>query len=376
MVKEYDIIIWGATGFTGKLICNYIASKNDINNIKWAIAGRNEDRLSEIARKHSIPYYIANSFDSESLDKLSANSQLIITTVGPYSIYGEKLIASCIKNNTHYLDLTGEPNFVKRISLKYKDAAESSKAIIMHSCGFESIPSDLGAYLTVKELDSDDAYLTYYLKTKGRISGGTWASFLNSISLGLSEAKSASNRESKKNTKKQKKIFYSQRFKKWAMIFPVIDKYLVMKSSRNMKEYGRGFSFNLYTLQKSLFSIILIILGIMSLTFLSKVKFIKNFLLSRIPSGTGPSEEQRKRHWFEVNIIGKSKSKEVHTTISGGDPGYEETAKFISETALCIIMQKNALLKNKGILTLVECTGDLMRARLENAGIEITISKQ
>ena len=143
-----------------------------------------------------------------------------------------------------------------------------------------------------------------------------------------------------------------------------------------MKEYGRGFSFNLYTLQKSLFSIILIILGIMSLTFLSKVKFIKHFLLSRIPSGTGPSEEQRKKHWFEVNIIGKSKSKEVHTTISGGDPGYEETAKFISETALCIIMQKNALLKNKGILTLVECTGDLMRARLENAGIKITISKQ
>ncbi len=370
-MKKYDIIIWGATGFTGKLICNYLANHNDINNIKWAIAGRDKNRLSQIAKKHSISYYIANSFDSKSLDKLSEDSQLIITTVGPYSIYGEKLIASCIKNNTHYLDLTGEPNFVKRISSKYKNAAQNSKAIIMHSCGFESVPSDLGAYLTVKQLNGQNVDLTYYLKTKGRISGGTWASFLNSISLGLGEAKLATNKGTTNNTKKQKKIFYSHRFKKWAMIFPVIDKYLVMKSSRNMQEYGEHFNFNLYTLQKSLFSIILIILGIASLSFLSKVKFVKNFLLSRIPSGTGPSKEQRKKHWFEVNIIGKTESKEAQTIISGGDPGYEETAKFISETALCIIMQKDQLLKNKGILTLVECTGDLMRTRLENAGIKI-----
>ena len=180
-MKKYDIIIWGATGFTGKLICNYLANHNDINNIKWAIAGRDKNRLSQIAKKHSISYYIANSFDSKSLDKLSEDSQLIITTVGPYSIYGEKLIASCIKNNTHYLDLTGEPNFVKRISSKYKNAAQNSKAIIMHSCGFESVPSDLGAYLTVKQLNGQNVDLTYYLKTKGRISGGTWASFLNSI---------------------------------------------------------------------------------------------------------------------------------------------------------------------------------------------------
>ena len=376
MTKKYDIIVWGASGFTGKLICDYLANHNDINNIKWAIAGRNKEKLSRIAEKYSLKYYLADSFDSDSLDKLSSKSRLIITTVGPYSSYGEKLVASCIKNNTHCLDLTGEPEFVKKISMKYKESACNSNAIIMHSCGFESVPSDLGAYITVKELSQNNIDLTYYLKTKGMISGGTWASFLNSISSGFSQVESIKSERNTAPSKTLRKIFYSKRFEKWAMIFPVIDKYLVMKSSKNVEGYGENFNFNLYTLQKSLFSIILLIIGIASLTFLSKIKFIKNFLLSRIPSGTGPSREQRKKHWFQVNIIGKTKDIEVLTTISGGDPGYEETAKFISETALCIITQEEQLLSRKGILTLVECTGDLMKERLEKAGINITTSRK
>ena len=136
-----------------------------------------------------------------------------------------------------------------------------------------------------------------------------------SSGLGSSAEKSKSN-----NSRKIKKLFYSKEFKRWALIFPVIDKYIVMKSSKSIEGYGKNLNFNLYTMQKSLFSIILLISGILTLSLLSKIKLIRKFLLSRIPSGTGPSKEDRKKHWFQVTIIGKTESNEVHTTISGGDP--------------------------------------------------------
>ena len=366
--KKYDMVIFGATGFTGKLICNYISKHKDAKNLNWSIAGRNKEKLEEISREYSVDYLLADSFDDSSLNTMSQKAKLIITTVGPYSIYGENLVASCIKNDAHCLDLTGEPDFVKKIYTNYNELAKNSNSIIIHSCGFESIPSDLGAYITVKKINADDIDLTYYLKTKGKISGGTWASFLNSISSGIGS--SAEKLQSSKS-QKIKKFFYSKEFKRWALIFPVIDKYIVIKSSKNIEGYGENLNFNLYTMQRSLFSIILLISGILTLSFLSKIKFIRKFLLSRIPSGTGPSKEERKKHWFQVTIIGKTESKEVHTTISGGDPGYDETAKFISEMGLCILTQTNDLLQKNGILTPVECTGDLMIDRLKNAGIII-----
>ena len=369
--REYDLIIFGATGFTGKLICDYISKHKDSKSIKWSIAGRDSQKLKEISKEYSVDYLLADSFNDISLNVMCRKSKLIITTVGPYNIYGENLVAACIKNNTHYLDLTGEPNFVKKINNKYNKIAENSSSIIIHSCGFESIPSDIGVYITVKELDTDNIDLTYYLKTKGKISGGTWASFLNSIS---SEMRNSAVVSKSNNFQKPKKLFYSKKFKKWALIFPVIDKYIVMKSSQNVQGYGENFNFNLYTIQKSLFSVLLLILGILTLAFLSKFKFIKKFLLSRIPSGSGPSKEERKRHWFKISIIGKTTSNEVCTTISGGDPGYDETAKFISEMGLCILTQNNDLLKKNGILTPVECTGNLMIDRLKDAGIIINTS--
>ena len=369
MKAKYDLIIFGASGFTGKLISDYIASHKDTSALKWAIAGRNKEKLNQISDKYSVDRIIADSFDLNSLDAMCKKTKLVITTVGPYSLYGENLICACIQNGTHYLDLTGEPEFVTSISKKYKHLAKEKGSIVIHCCGLESIPADIGAFETVKLMEEEKKDLTFYLKTKGQISGGTWASFLNSISnpkASLIQSRTKS---------KRKKIFYSKRFKKWALIFPVIDKYIVMKSSRNNKEYGKQFSFNQYILQKSLFSMLALISSIFIVGAIARVTPIRKKLMTLIPSGTGPERDKREKNWFEVTVVGKQKNSEIVTTIKGGDPGYGETSKFISEMALCILTNYEQLNMKKGILTPVECAGSLIANRLVDSNISINSNK-
>ena len=118
MKKDFDLIVFGATGFTGRLVCKYLSKHRDTSNLKWAIAGRDVKKLSIISKEYSVDYIVADSFDLDSLDNLCSKGNLIISTVGPYLIYGENLILSCIKNKSHYLDLTGEPEFVLNMQKK------------------------------------------------------------------------------------------------------------------------------------------------------------------------------------------------------------------------------------------------------------------
>ena len=245
--KKYDIIIYGSTGFTGKLICDYIYNHKENKLINWAISGRNQDKLSVLAQKYKVDSFIANSFDKSSLDMITEKTKLIISVVGPYSIYGKQLIESCINNSCHYLDLTGEPDFVSFVERNFSKKAEQNNVILMNCCGFESIPPDIGTYYTIKKLKNKNAKVTTFLKTKGKISGGTWASFLNSFTSKKPIIKKSTRRE------KVKKILYIKELKKWALIFPVIDKHIVKKSAKELN-YGEGFSFNEYISTKFLCS--------------------------------------------------------------------------------------------------------------------------
>ena len=370
MIKEYDIIVFGATGFTGKLICEYLSKHEEVKNIKWAIAGRNKYKLEQVVEEfnlENIEVLEVDSFDNKAIDSMCSKTKLVLTTVGPYNLYGEYLVKSCISHDTHYVDLTGEPEFVNKIRTKYSDLASQSKSIIINSCGLESIIPDLGVYQTVKKMKSDFKDVTYFMKTKGEISGGTWASFVNSISNGKELTKLSNKPQVKK---KVKKVYFSKECNAWAIIFPVIDKQVVYRTSKCFKEYGSEFSFNEYMLMKSFWQIIVLIKGVFLVAIISKIGFVKKWLLSLKPSGSGPSKEKRDSHWFEAIFIGKNKDEKIRYKISGGDPGYGETSKFISEIALCILLQEKELVKNKGILTPVECTGELLIKRLEKAGIK------
>jgi len=373
--KKYDLVVYGASGFTGQLICEYLSTHKDAIDLNWAIAGRNITKLESISNQFStkhkkIDVLYGDSFDKSSLDNIASQSKLVITTVGPYAIYGEQLVASCIDNQSYYLDLTGEPHFVHKIKEKYAQKAYDNNVAIIHSCGFESIPPDIGVYSAINQLKEPNADVSYFFESNGDISGGTWASFINSLSSPIPIIDKRSKSQSKKKIRK-KKIFFHKEFKRWALFFPVIDKYIVQKTAKSFNQYGDNFSFSEYMLFKSWKKLAFIIIGILIVSIISKSKLIKKWLLSLRPSGSGPSKERRSKNWFIAKVIAKGKSRSVITTIKGGDPGYGDTSKFISEMALCILTQENKLLNNKGILTPVQVTGDLLVDRLRNAGISI-----
>ena len=369
-MKKYDIVIFGATGFTGKLICDYLLNHDESKKLNIALAARNKEKLNDVSNNFkdiNPDIIIADSFDKESIDSMTKKARLILTVVGPYSLYGEYLVESCIKNSTHYVDLTGEPDFVSSIRKNFSDQAIKSKSIIVNSCGLESIVPDVGTLYTVNKMKSNKKNITYFLKSKGTISGGTWASFINAL---YSNKPIINSRVNSKSEKEVKKIYYSKRFKSWAIIFPVIDKQIVYRSSKEFNIYGDSFSFNEYMMIKSFIQVVLLIFSISLITLFSKFKILKKWLLSLRPSGSGPSLKQRQRNWFKAVFVGGGDNEKITTQLSGGDPGYGDTAKFISEIALCIVNDYDKLNKKAGIITPVECTGKLMIERLKNAGIE------
>ena len=367
--KKYDLIIHGATGFTGQLICEYLYNHNDSKLIKWAISGRNISKLEPISKKYNIDLFKVDSFEEKSLDLVTSKTKAIISVVGPYAIYGKYLIESCVNNNCHYLDITGESSFVQYVKNNYSQKAIDANTILVNCCGFESIPPDIGMYYSVKQLNEENVKVKCYLKTKGQISGGTWASFLNHFNS--KKIKKRINKASSKKEKIQNKvIFYNKELKKWALIFPDIDQHIIKRSSQSIKGYGTDVQFTKYMLFNSLFKIAALLIPLFFISILAKFKRFRKWLESFIPSGTGPSEEDRKKHWFKYILVGETLNQKIVTTVQGGDPGYGETSKFITEMGLAIILNNDQLNCKKGVLTPAECAGDVMLKRLQASGIE------
>ena len=190
MNKTYDIVVWGASGFTGRLVCEYLFKNYTLKSrdLKWAIAGRNFVKLEEIRRKNAndtIPIIIANSNDMDSLNELTKSTKVVCTTVGPYAKYGSKLVQACIENKSHYCDLAGEVQWIHKMIQENHESAKTNKVKIVNCCGFDSIPSDMGVYFIHKELkkikQSIKSIDMRVAGVRGGISGGTYASLNNVI---------------------------------------------------------------------------------------------------------------------------------------------------------------------------------------------------
>ena len=171
-MKQFDIIIWGASSFTGKLVTEYIFNKYGSSKIKWAIAGRNLDKLEKVRSQvadEDIPIFIADSFDEDSLSKFVKKTKVVCSTVGPYSLYGTKLVKVCLENNTNYCDITGEAHWIRTLIDNFHEEAKSKKIKIVNSCGFDSIPSDMGVYFIQNEIKK--VYKSYAKSIKMRVAG-------------------------------------------------------------------------------------------------------------------------------------------------------------------------------------------------------------
>lgn len=386
--RNYDVVLFGATGFTGGLTAEYLAHHAP-QKTRWAIAGRSLDKLTAVRERlaginpacATLPLLVTEADDATALAGIAAQSKVIVTTVGPYLKYGEPLVKACAEAGTHYCDLTGEPEFVDAMWLKYHEVAKRTGAKLVHCCGFDSIPHDLGAYFTVLQLPDDNAIRVQgFVNAGGQFSGGTLHSAVNQFSRLAQYAKVRSARRKRDEWPLDRKIggiTAGVRFIKalgtWTAPMPTIDPQVVLRSAAALERYGPAFHYGHFIQMKTLGSVAKLGAGVGAALVGSQVGFLREKLLALKRPGDGPSAERRAKSWFKVTFIGESAGQRVVTSVSGGDPGYGETSKMLAESALCLAFDR--LPPKAGQLTTVVAMGDALIKRLQKAGIRFAVER-
>jgi short subunit dehydrogenase-like uncharacterized protein len=374
--RQHDVVVLGATGFTGALTAKYLAGHAP-DTTRWAIAGRNRSKLERLGL--DVPVIHADVTDADSLRQLAESTRVLITTVGPYINYGEQVVAACTAAGTDYVDLTGEPEFVDQMWLRYSAQAESSGARLVHSCGFDSIPYDLGVLYTVGQLpEGSPISISGYGRVGGTFSGGTYHSaihIMGRLRQGAKVARERSVKEQRPSGRRVRLVFgrphRSQEAGGWAAPVPTIDPQHVLRSARALDRYGPDFSYSHYMVTKRLSTLAGLGVGAGAVVTLAQLPPTRKALLKIKDPGEGPSEEQRAKSWFRVRFVGESNGKRVVTEVSGGDPGYGETSKMLAESALCLAHDQ--LPERSGQLTTAVAMGQPLIDRLTRAGIEFRV---
>jgi short subunit dehydrogenase-like uncharacterized protein len=380
--REHDIVLFGATGFTGGLTAEYLASAAAANGTRWAIAGRNPGKLHAVAeRLGGVDTLAADVTDSASLRRLADSTRVVISTVGPYINYGEGLVAACAAAGTDYVDLTGEPEFVDLMWLRYHEQAQRTGARLVHSCGFDSIPHDLGVLFTVGQLPEDvPLAVEGFVRAGGTFSGGTYHStvtIMGRLRQGRQVAQQRKRLEPRPEGRAIKGTaalpHHDDVAGGWVVPAPTIDPQVVLRSARALPRYGPEFSYGHYIVTKRLATIGGLVAGAATLAALSQTKPTRDLLLKFRDPGDGPSAEQREKAWFRVRFKGETPSGErVVTEVSGGDPGYGETSKMLAEAALCLAHDE--LPETAGQVTPAVAMGQALIDRLTRAGITFAVT--
>ena len=378
--REFDLVLFGATGFTGRLTAEYLA-RHVGADVRWALAGRNREKLRMLrgALGVDVPLLHADVDDAGSLRDVAARARVVATTVGPYLKYGEPLVAACVDAGADYLDLTGEPEFVDLMYLRYHERALESGARIVHSCGFDSIPADLGAYFTVLQLpEGVPVQVDGYLRVKGRISGGTFGSTLTAFARGRQTMRVGRERRAAEQAPAGRSVRTvggrprrDPELGGWVLPLPTIDPQVVRRSATALPRYGPRFRYGHHVVLPNLLTTAGLVTGVGGLMAAAQVPPLRRWLQARLPSGEGPTAEQRAKSWFTVRFVGEGGGRRVITEVSGGDPGYDETAKMLAEAALCLAFDD--LPPTAGQVTTAPAMGDALIDRLQKAGITFTV---
>ncbi len=410
---EYDLIIMGATGFTGKLVVEYLIENYGVENeeFTWAIAGRDINKLERLrssfkyidSNSNKIPRLVVDSHDTNSLDKMTSISRLVISTVGPYLKFGEALVESCVKNGTHYCDLTGEVPFIRKSIDAFDIKAKKNNCRIVHSCGFDSVPSDIGVLLlqmdSLKRFDKPCDEVNLYVRSiRGGLSGGTIDSMISIFKyMGsnpghrklLKSPFSLNPRESLKNNTWQpilKSVKWDDDIQRWLCPFIMagFNSRIVMRTNAITDyRYGIDFKYSEVSSYKKGLSgflkAVVMFIGLVLIQISLKVRpllwFLRKFFL---PSpGEGPSKEIRDNGFFKLDIIGSMDNiKKIRFTVTGeGDPGYSATAKMITESALSILLNQDRIPKVSGVLTPAAGIGVVLAERLNDKGFNFSINE-
>jgi short subunit dehydrogenase-like uncharacterized protein len=306
-------------------------------------------------------------------------ARVVITTVGPYLEHGEPLVAACAAAGTDYVDLTGEHEFVDRMYVEHHATAVETGARIVHACGFDSIPHDLGVLYTVKQLPIGvPLEVRGVVRAAGMASGGTFASALGQMGRPRQLRQVAADRkrlEPRPEGRRARAVpgrpGKDPDLGFWTLPLPTVDPLVVKRSAAAREDYGPDFTYSHYAGFKTLpFAA-----GAAALTgglvASAQVPPLRKLLQSRLPQGQGPSEEKRAKSWFTVDLVGEGGGVKVHTRVSGGDPGYEETARMLAESALCLAFDDNP--PTAGQVTTAQAMGDALLERLMKSGISFML---
>ncbi|WP_369274723.1 trans-acting enoyl reductase family protein [Streptomyces sp. R11] len=382
--RPYDIVLFGATGFVGVLTAEYLAAHAP-EGLRWAIAGRSKEKLERLRDRlpdggKGVGLLEADVSDPASMRRLAEHARVVATTVGPYVTYGEDLVAACADTGADYLDLSGEPEFVDRTYVRHDARARETGARLVHACGFDSVPHDLGAYFTVQQLP-EGVPLTVdgFVTVDATFSGGTFASALNQFARGrqmLAAARDRARHEPRLMGRRAQAPTGAPRFAKevgaWAVPLPTIDPQVVKRSARALDRYGPDFRYRHYAAVRHLPIALGGVAAMGGLFTAAQLPPARRWLSDRLKPGEGPGPEKRAKSWFSVRFVGEGGGRRVFTEVSGGDPGYGETAKMFAEGALSLAFDD--LPPTAGQVTTAVAMGDALIERLRSAGITFRVA--
>lgn len=378
--REYAIVVFGATGFTGELVARYLAEHMPRGQ-RWAIAGRSAARLSAIRRalleqnpECAVEIVEADLDEPATLVNMAKRARVVLTTVGPYMDYGEAVVAACVKGGAHCLDITGEPEFLEAVQARYHEAARTAGLFIVHACGFGSLPPDAGAFYTVQRLPAAaEKSLCGYIWTNARPSGGTVRSILRAAAKGRLSLLGELTRPLGPPSalpRLRARIHRVPELGAWAVPTPVVDNWIVAKSvSARPEAYGPHFQYTQYLLVPNLFIVCALLLTAGVLVAAARLPPFRWLLERILVRPGGPSAAARSRMRFTMTFIGETASERVVTRISGGDPGYEEASKMLAECGLLLLDEKAANAAASGVASPIAVFGNRLIERLAERGI-------
>ena len=390
MDRKYEIIVYGATGFTGQICCKYL--RDNYKDLVWAMAGRNEEKLAQVKSDFNLEcdVVVADGGDLESLRSLASQTKVVLSTAGPFARYGSLLVQACVENGTHYTDITGENHWVKGLIDKHHEEAASKGTRIIPSCGYDSIPSDIGAYFTVSQFNKPVSRVDVYQEALGGASGGTTETMFtmdglnkemrDPFVLNPEETVSAEQREKSKDGFS---ITQVEGIDGWTGmgLMAMANTRVVRRSAalmeQNQKPYGNNFTFGEHGLFSTKRMARLASYGLL-MAFLVISTPIKHLVRPFLPKpGEGPSQEQQDNGWFRSTFVAESEDGErkICTMYGSGDPGYKSTAKLVCESALALARSEDLPGGNEygGVLTSAVGLGEVLIDRLKNAEIEFKV---
>lgn len=405
--KEFDIVVFGATSFVGKIACNYLIHEHREPNLRWAMAARSDVKLRELRTSlgqaaEQVPQLIVDANDESALLAMCKRASVIVSTVGPYALYGELLVKTCVATGIDYCDLAGEPQWIRRMIDRYYGEAAAQGARIVHCCGFDSIPSDLGVkYLQSQAMEQFGSYCTEISmrvkKLQGGAYGGTIASMLNlydemerdhAVREQMTDLYSLCPAEFPNRVPQQEiSVLYDEDFDSWVGPFVMagINTRVVLRSNAlRSSPYAQNFTYDEGTLTgagakgekraRRLARGTGLLIWALSITLLRK--FIKRFVVPK--PGTGPLPEAQLKGCYDLRFLGRTaKGEEIAVMVSDDrDPGYGATARILIQTALCLCRDVGKGDIKGGLWTPATALGDAMFERLQHfTGMRFSVLK-